>query len=151
MFKLIDIMDFEEYVKFANETILCSVGTVEDDQAHVRMFGMWFADKDGFYFSTSKMSGTYKQLSTNPKLELCFYAPPASPQGPTMDLGKEMRVTGVAEFIDDPSMKERLISERPFMRPFAETTTIFRVTNGEAWFWTVADSGRESAIERVRF
>jgi uncharacterized pyridoxamine 5'-phosphate oxidase family protein len=146
-------MDFEEYVNFANQTILCSVGTVEGDQPRVRIFGLWFADKDGFYFSTPKTGNTYKQLSANPKVELCFYALPASPmgQGGSTDMGKEMRVTGVAEFIDDPSMKERLVSERPFMRQFADTTTIFRVSNGEAWFWTFADSGRESAIERVHF
>ena len=146
-------MDFEECVKFANERIICSVATVDADQPHVRMFGMWFADKDGFYYSTQKTGNVYRQLSVNPKLELCFYAPPETPlgQGPTMDMGKVMRATGTAEFIDDPSMKERLLNERPFLRPFAENAVIFRVKNGEAWFWTFADSGRESAIERVRF
>jgi uncharacterized pyridoxamine 5'-phosphate oxidase family protein len=114
---------------------------------------MWFADKDGFYFSTSKTSNAYRQRSANPKLEPCFYAPPAAPQeqGPTMDMGKEMRITGVAEFIDDRPMNERLLNERPFMRPFTDITIIFRVTKGEAWFWTLVGTGRESAIERVRF
>ncbi len=146
-------MNFEECIEFANKTILCSVATIEGDQPRVRMFGLWFADKDGFYFSTPNTGSTYKQLSENPKVELCFYAPPAAPmgEGPTMDMGKEMRVTGVAEFTGDPFIKERLLTERPFMRQFADTTSIFRVTNGEAWFWTFADTGRESAIERVRF
>jgi len=146
-------MTFQEYVKFANEVILCSVATVEGDQPRVRIFGMWFADNDGFYFSTPKTGNAYKQLSENPKLELCFYAPPTSPQGqgPAMDMGKEMRVTGAAEFIDDPAMKERLLNDRPFMRPFAESTSIFRVSDGEAWFWTLADTGREATIERVHF
>ncbi|MGZ4944143.1 MAG: pyridoxamine 5'-phosphate oxidase family protein [Halobacteriota archaeon] len=146
-------MNFEELVKFANEQIICSIATVDGDQPHVRMFGMWFADKDGFYFSTQKSGNVYRQLLANPKLELCFYAPPETPlgQGPAMDMGKVMRATGTAEFIDEPSMKERLLSERPFLRPFAENAAIFRVGNGQAWFWTFADSGRESAIERVRF
>jgi uncharacterized pyridoxamine 5'-phosphate oxidase family protein len=114
---------------------------------------MWFADKNGFYFSTNKAKAVFRQLSNNPKIALSFYAPPESQlgQGGTMDLGTMMRVIGTAEFIDDAAMKERLLTERPFLRPFAETAGIFRVKNGEAWFWTVADMGRESAIERVRF
>ncbi len=148
-----DIMDFEECIQFANSVILCSVGTVEGDQPRVRMFGTWFADKNGFYFSTPRTGNTYKQLSANPKVELCYFAPPAAPteQGQMADMGKQMRVTGVAEFLDDPALKERLINDRPFMRQFADTTTIFRVTNGEAWFWTFADTGREAEIERARF
>jgi pyridoxamine 5'-phosphate oxidase len=146
-------MTFEDCVKFANERVICSIATVDGDQPHVRMFGLWFADKDGFYFSTQKTGNVYRQLSVNPKLALCFYAPPEtqSGQGPTMDMGKMMRAKGTAKFIDDPSLKERLLSERPFIRPFAENVVIFRVEGGEAWFWTFADSGRESAIERVRF
>lgn len=146
-------MDFEKYVKFANEHPVCAVATVEGDQPQARMFGMWFADKNGFYFSTNKAKAVFQQLSNNPKIALTFFAPPESPlgQGGTMDLGIMMRVIGTAEFIDDAAMKERLLTERPFLRPFAETAGMFRVKNGEAWFWTVADMGRESAIERVRF
>ena len=146
-------MNFEDCVKFANEQIICSVATVDGDQPHVRMFGMWFADKDGFYFSTRKTGSVYRQLCVNPKLELCFYAPPeaALGQGPTIDMGKVMRATGTAEFMNDPALKERLLNDRPFLRPFAENAVIFRVKSGEAWFWTFAESGRESELERVRF
>jgi pyridoxamine 5'-phosphate oxidase len=146
-------MTFEDCVKFANEQGICSIATVDGTQPQVRMFGLWFAHKDGFYFSTQKTGNVYRQLLVNPRLALCFYSPPETPlgQGPTIDMGKMMRATGTAEFIDDPSLKERLLSERPFIRPFAENVVIFRVRSGEAWFWTFADSGRESAIERVRF
>ncbi|MGZ4906161.1 MAG: pyridoxamine 5'-phosphate oxidase family protein [Halobacteriota archaeon] len=146
-------MNFEDCAKFSNEQIICSIATVDGDQPHVRMFGMWFADEDGFYFSTQKTGDVYRQLSKNPKLELCFYAPPEAPleQGPTMDMGIVTRATGTSEFINDPTLKKRLLNERPFLRPFAENAVIFRVKNGEAWFWTFADSGRESEIERVRF
>ncbi len=62
-------MDFEEYVKFANEQRICPIATVEGDQPHVRTFGLWFADTTGFYFSTGKIKGVYRQLSMNPKVE----------------------------------------------------------------------------------
>ncbi|MGZ4910397.1 MAG: hypothetical protein ACXVI1_06715, partial [Halobacteriota archaeon] len=95
----------------------------------------------------------FRQLSDNPKIALSFYAPPERSLGQTstMDLGTMMRVIGTAEFIHDPAMKERLLNERPFLRPFADSAGIFRVKNGEAWFWTAADMGRESTIDRVRF
>ena len=74
-------MDFEEYVKFANEQPVCAVATVEGDQPQERTFGMWFADKNGFYVSTNNAKAVYRQLSDNPKVALTFYAPPESPSG----------------------------------------------------------------------
>jgi len=117
------------------------------------MFGMWFANKKGFYFSSSKVKAVYRQLTANPNVELCFYAPPGSPprEGGTIDIGKVLRASGVVAFLDDPKLKERLLEERPFLRPSAENITIFRIEKGDAWFWTFSDSGRESAIERIPF
>ena len=68
-----------------------------------------------------------------------------------MDMGTVMRASGTVEFLDDESLKQRLLAERPFLQPFIENTAIFRVQKGEAWFWTFADSMREAAIERIRF
>ncbi len=146
-------MNFEECIRFANEHPICSIATVDGDQPRVRMFGMWFADNDGFYFSTPKAGNTYQQLTVNPKVELCFYVPPEGPpgQGGPMDMGKMMRASGTAEFLDDENIKKRLLTERPFMQPFIEHTAIFRVQKGEAWFWTFADSMSGAAIERVHF
>ena len=146
-------MGFEQYVKFASEHPLCSVATVDGDQPHVRSFGMWFADISGFYFSTSKMKDVCRQLSVNPKIELSFFAPPetAEVKGSAMDIGTEMRVTGTAEFIDDSAMRERLFTDRPFLRPLADTVMIMRVKDGEAWFWKWENNMHESEIERVRF
>jgi uncharacterized pyridoxamine 5'-phosphate oxidase family protein len=62
-----------------------------------------------------------------------------------------MRASGDVRFLDDANLKKRLLNERPFLRPHADDQVIFRVQNGEAAFWTSADSGRESAIERIRF
>ena len=105
------------------------------------------------FISPHRRRDTYQQLLVNAKVELCFYVPPETPmgQGSTTDMGQVMRATGTAEFIADPGMKERLLSERPFIRPFAENVVIFRVQKGEVWFWAFADSGREAVIERVRF
>ena len=61
-------MNFEECIQFANEHPICSIATVDGDQPRVRMFGMWFADKYGFYFGTMKTGNIYQQLTVNPKV-----------------------------------------------------------------------------------
>ncbi len=117
------------------------------------MIGLWFADKSGFYFTTIKTKAVYRQLAQNPKAELCFFAPPAHlpREGEPLDLGTQVRVLGEVAFLDEPTLIERVLDERPFMRSFAQDVVIFRVEKGEGWFWTIADWGRESAIERIRF
>jgi uncharacterized pyridoxamine 5'-phosphate oxidase family protein len=146
-------MNFDECIRLATEHPICAVATVDDDQPRVRMLGMWFAANEGFYFSTAKVKAMCRQLTANHKVELCFYAPPGRPprEGGTMDIGKVMRASGVVAFLDDPKLKERLLEERPFLRPTVENIAIFRVEKGDAWFWTFSDSGRESAIERISF
>jgi uncharacterized pyridoxamine 5'-phosphate oxidase family protein len=145
-------MNFEECIRFANDHPICSIATVDGDQPRVRMFGLWFADNDGFYFSAPKAGDTYRQLTVNPKVELCFYVPPdtLSGQEGSMDMGTVMRASGTGEFLDDESLKQRLLAERPFLQSLTEHV-IFRVQKGEAWFWTFADSMSGAAIERVRF
>ncbi|MDD1721115.1 MAG: hypothetical protein LUP95_03925, partial [Euryarchaeota archaeon] len=72
-------------------------------------------------------------------------------QGSAIDIGTEMRVTGTAEFIDDPAMRNRLFTDRPFLRPLADIVMIMHVKAGEAWFWKWENNMHESEIERVRF
>ena len=165
-----DIMNFDECMLFAKDHPICAFTTIDGDQPRVRMLGMWFVDEKGFYFSTTKVKEVYQQLRENAKVELCFYAQPAGAlisflhtkqlyavrdgplgEGGTIDLGTAMRASGNVVFLDDPKLKERLLEERPFLRPIAEDMILFRVEKGEAWFWTFADSGRESAVERVKF
>jgi len=130
--------------------VLCS--NVDGDQPRVRAFGMWFADKDGF-FSTSKAKSVYRQLVANPKVELCFYAAPErapEERGP-VDIGTMMRVSGIVKFRDDADIKRRLLDERPFLRPLEEIVAIVHVQNGEAWFWKWEDNLHEADVKRIQF
>jgi uncharacterized pyridoxamine 5'-phosphate oxidase family protein len=117
------------------------------------MLGMWFADKAGFYFATTKTKRLYRELTARPKAEACFYSRPKGPLGHegSSDIGKMLRVSGEVTFVDEPDFKERLLKERPFLRPNAKNQVIFRIQNGEARFWTSEDSERESLIEIARF
>ncbi len=126
-------MEFEDCIKFANENPIAWIATVEEDQPRVRAFGMWFADETGFYFQTATMKEIVAQLENNPKLEFAFYQPDDMS-------GIMLRVSGEAEFLDDPELKKKVINDRPFLKEFGmtpqdERLVIFRVSEGEAHFW----------------
>jgi uncharacterized pyridoxamine 5'-phosphate oxidase family protein len=142
----------EECLKFANGNPASFLATVEGDQPHVRGMLLWFADKSGFYYHTGTTKNVCRQLQKNPKAEICFYAPAPAEQGG----GRMLRVTGTAEFLQDGALSRRLLSERPWLLAVVpgkveDLLAIFRIRDGEAWFWTIADNMREAAIPRYRF
>lgn len=144
-------MDFAECIKFANENSVTYIATAEGDQPRVRAFAMWFADKTGFYYHTGTPKSVCRQLKKNPKVELCFYAP--GEQG----AGKMMRVSGKVEFLKDRALEERLFRDRPWVRdpmkapPKDAKLAMFRITHGEAYFWTMEYNMRERDAPRVTF
>ena len=145
-------MGFEEYTKFANENPVCYLATTEGDQPRVRPLMMWFADETGFYFQSQSVKAVCKQLKDNQKVEIAFYAPEPPP-----NLGKVMRVSGEAEFIDDIALRTKVYESRPFLKemgikgPEDPMMAVFHVHTGEAYFWTREYSMRESEIERITF
>jgi hypothetical protein len=68
-----------------------------------------------------------------------------------------MRVIGKIEFLRDKALLERLYRDWPWVRdliaaaPKGTEPAIFRVTHGEACFWTMADNMRERDAPRVKF
>jgi pyridoxamine 5'-phosphate oxidase len=144
-------MDFQDCVKFATENPLCFLATAEADQPRVRALALWFADQNGFYFSTMYTKQMWKQMTVNPKVELCFYNNSAD-----MVKGKQMRVTGKMELVDDQKLQEQAASESAFLDELTGLTLgplwrVFRVHSGEAWFFTLADTSRETEQERIAF
>jgi pyridoxamine 5'-phosphate oxidase len=140
-------VDLKDCTKFANENPVCYVATEDGDWPRVRAFRMWFADETGFYFHTGSTKSVFKQLLSNPRIEVCFCTP---------NFGKMMRVTGKAEFLDSIALKKRLVEERTFLKaivkgPDDPLLTIFRIPSGEAHFWTMAENMRELEIPRIRF
>jgi len=129
-------MDINDCIKFANETPVSYVATVDGDQPRVRALGFWFADETGFYFQIGAVKDMYGQLQKNNKVEACFWQPDEESTG-TM-----LRVAGEIEFIEDPELKKKVIEDRPFLKEFGLTVdhpglVIFRISKGEAYFWTM--------------
>lgn len=82
------------------------------------------------------MKDMYGQLQKNGRVEACFWQPDET-------TGTMMRVAGEIEFVDDPELKKKVLEDRPFLKEFGMTfdhpgLIIFRIAQGEAYFWTMA-------------
>lgn len=136
----------KDSIDFANENKVCFLATTEGDQPRVRALGFWFADETGFYFQTGSIKTLYKQLIVNPKVEACFYHREGM-------VATTLRVTGEVEFISDYKLKERVLTERPFLKEFGLTIEspgliIFRIAHGEAHFWTMENNLKPKEVIR---
>jgi pyridoxamine 5'-phosphate oxidase len=137
-------MAINDYVKFATENPICYFATAEVDQPRVRALGLWFADETGFYFQTSSYKGIPDQLKKNPKVEFCFYKHSGM-------IGTMMRISGEAEFLDDVKLREKALSDRPFLKSFGLTIDspgliLFRIAHGQAHFWTMENNLKPKEI-----
>lgn len=139
-------MTTQECINFAIEHPVCSLATMDGDQPRVRMFLLWRANEDGFYFETFSPKDVCEQLKNNPKVEICFFNNESD-----LEKAKTMRLTGEVEFLDDPDLKKQLLADWPFLQDAEPVLEIFRVHSGEVFFWTMADILKEKEIERVRF
>ena len=125
-------MTKEEIISFMKANPICYLATVEGDRPHVRPMGMYKIDERGILIQLSTVKGMYRELVQNPKVELCFNGS-----------GKMVRVSGMAEFIEDKGLKEEIVKARPFLKPLVdahgwEVIKVFRVTNPMATVWTMA-------------
>jgi pyridoxamine 5'-phosphate oxidase len=144
-------MDFQDCIKFANEHPVCYVATMDGDQPRVRGFLLLSADEKGFAFVTFSPKQVVKQLEANPKVEVCFYNNPAE-----LADAKQMRVTGEVGFVEDEETLDKAAETRAFLepivgRPLRPLTMVFRISSGEAHFWTIPDVLKEPTLERIRF
>ncbi len=144
-------MELKECIDFANAHPVCFIATEDGDQPRVRSVRMISADQSGFYFFMLSPKQVTHQLHANPNIEVCYYNNPA-------DLGqaKQMRVTGVAELCQDPDLIDKAARDRAFLeqiagQPIRPIMEIWRVSHGEAHFWTMMDVLKESQLERTKF
>ncbi len=125
-------MNKEEIIGFLNANPTCYLATVEGNTPHVRAMGMYKADERGIMIQVSTVKGVYNELIQNPKVELCFNGG-----------GKQIRVSGTAEFLEDRALKEEVVKARPFLKQLVDThgydaIKVFRVADAKATVWTMA-------------
>ena len=132
-------MDLNECLRFAQMYPLCAFATALGSQPRVRTLLLWSVTSDAFHFHTGASTHLAKEIQKNPKVEICFNAPPL----PSIPVSRMMRVTGFCECIDDKRMKARLLDEHPslislgFKGPDDPDLVILRVHSGEIRFFTM--------------
>ena len=143
-------MNKQDCIQFVNENPTAYLATIDGDQPRVRILLTWFADESGFYFITLSPKEMYKQLKLNPKVEICFYNNPAD-----LNSAKQMRLTGKVEFLTDEATVAKAYEARAFLeqivgRAVKQYVVPFRITTGEAHFWTMMDILKEPELERIK-
>jgi uncharacterized pyridoxamine 5'-phosphate oxidase family protein len=112
------------------------MATVEGNQPHVRGMGMVKADETGLYFQSWKVKDIHNQIVKNPNVELCF----------NLKDGKQIRVSGKFEILEDLALKKEVEKQRPFMTPIIkekggyDVVDIYRLKHGKAAVWTRAEN-----------
>ena len=109
------------------------------------------ADETGFYYSLMSMKRVFDQLEKNPKAEICCFNNPSE-----LAHSKMMRITGKLELLDDDQLREEVYKSRGFLeqitgRSLKQYIEVFRLSTGEAVFWTLKDAGGEREITPLKF
>ena len=153
-------MNFQDCVKFATANPLCTIATTDGDQPRARFVELWRVDDTGFYFQTETPKSFYKQLNRNPKTEVCFILAKTFQHEesiPDPNEAHTMRVTGEVEFVNNLALKTQCLKDRPYLKsagiekPDDPKLVMFRIRTGEAFFWSMAYTCRESEIPRIKF
>ncbi len=124
-----------EILAALNANPVAWVATVEGNKPHVRGLQMHKADESGIYFQAWKIKDIHKQIVKNPEVELAFS---------TKD-GKQIRVSGRFDIVEDLALKKEVEGKRPFMTPTIkekgyDVVSIYRLQHGKAVVWTMADN-----------
>ncbi|MFC2091649.1 pyridoxamine 5'-phosphate oxidase family protein [Elusimicrobiota bacterium] len=125
-------MNKEEILGLINANQSCHLATCEGSQPHVRGMMCYKADESGIIFHTGNTKDLYKQIQSNPKVEICFF---------DQEKKTQVRVVGNAVIKDEIELKKEIVQARPFMKPWVdekgyETLVVFQVTDCTAYVWT---------------
>jgi uncharacterized pyridoxamine 5'-phosphate oxidase family protein len=116
------------------------LATVEGDRPRVRPFGTLAIFEGRLYFQTGKKKDVFKQMTTNPNIEICAYD----------NKGSWIRVRGSVAVDDRQEAKQFLLDAHPELKgrysADDENTQVLYFTQGEAVFYSFAGE-----TKRVQF
>ena len=126
-------MTKEEILEFVTNNPVFSLATIEGNLPRVRMMMLYKADADGIIFCTGRDKAVHKQLQSSPAAELCFYNEKA---------GRQVRIEGSVEMLDDLELKKKVVEAFPFLKPWVESAgyevmIIYRLQKAKATTWTM--------------
>ncbi len=121
----------EDILKFLKEAETYYLATVEGDQPRVRPFGTAHVFEGRLYIQTGKKKSVSKQLSANPKAEICAF------KG-----GEWLRVSGTLIEDDRTEAKKSMLDDYPQLRSMYDendgNTQVFYFKDAKAVFSSFA-------------
>jgi uncharacterized pyridoxamine 5'-phosphate oxidase family protein len=126
-------MTKEQVLEFVTKNPVFSLATIDGSRPRVRMMMLYKADADGIIFCTGRDKAVCKQLQSNPAAELCFY---------NAEQGRQVRIEGNVEMLDDLELKKKVVEAFPFLKPWVESQgyevmITCRLQNAKATTWTM--------------
>ncbi len=122
-------MDKKEMIAFITANPIGYLATIEGNSARVRGMDTLQADDDGLVFYTGKNKDVFKQLAANPNVEVCYFA-----------RGKQVRVRGALEMLENEAIKKEVVNKRPFLKPMVakgyDMLAVCRL-KGRASYWSM--------------
>ena len=126
-------MTKKEVLEFAAKNPIFGLATTDGGRPRVRMMMLYRADDNGLIFTTGRDKDVNKQLQANPAVEMCFYS---------ADQGRQVRIEGAVEMLDDLKLKKQIVKDFPFLKPWVESQgyevmATYHLKNGKAVTWTM--------------
>jgi pyridoxamine 5'-phosphate oxidase len=126
-------MTKEEVLEFATKNPVCNLATVDGNQPRVRMILLYRADENGIIFCTGRQKALHAQLQANPAVEMCFH---------NAEEGRQVRIEGAVERLDDLELKEEIVEKFTFLKPWVDSQgydvmICYRLKDAQATTWTM--------------
>ena len=126
-------MTRKEVIEFVAKNPVFSLATIDGKQPRVRMMMLYRADEKGLIFTTGRDKDVNKQLQANPAVEMCFFS---------ADQGRQVRIEGRVEMLDDLKLKKQIVEAFPFLKPWVESQgydvmATYCLKKGKAVTWTM--------------
>jgi len=114
------------------------LATVEGDQPHVRPFGAVEIINGKLYLMTGKVKDVFKQLTANPKIEICGTQPSGT---------EWIRITGRLVNDESIAVKEKMLKHYPELKSMYSATddnmAVLYIADGEARFFSFTEPERK--------
>ena len=125
-------MEKNQIIDFINKNKTCFLATSIDNRPFVRGMMVYKADQEGIIFHTGEPKDLYRQVQSNPFVELCFFEPESKVQ---------VRIKGKAVMLEDLELKKEILNARPYLKTWVDEfrcdlLKVFIVTDCQACVWT---------------
>ena len=119
--------NIERICRFLDDAKVYYLATVEGDQPRVRPFGTALVYDGRLYIQTGKVKAVSKQISANPKVEICAF-----------NDGQWLRIAGELVNDDDIAVKTAMLDKMPELKAMYsaedDNTQVLYFRNAKATF-----------------